>query len=170
MEDMISGSWIEDSHPDLRLESILQYTERISKRQTLRSNCVVFRVRRKFENYSRSVASHGLATVVNANGALAEFWICTGVWALDDDFEDDELTEALERLAQDYGLRKEIGAKAHDIAWNHAYRLVAAVPLFYQGYRRLLRQGCQRSGFHGASAISGAAADSRRRENVVPNA
>ena len=58
--------------------------------------------------------SHGLATVINANGAMADI-DRDGVWKLDDLFENRELTEALEKLALEPALRNKIGAKAQDL-------------------------------------------------------
>ena len=58
--------------------------------------------------------SHGLATVVNANGAMAEI-DRDGVWMLDDRFEERELIDALERMAEDKAFRDRIGRRAREI-------------------------------------------------------
>ena len=58
--------------------------------------------------------SHGLATVINANGAFADI-DRDAVLMLDDCFDDEELTAALERLADDRTLRQAVGAKGQKI-------------------------------------------------------
>lgn len=57
---------------------------------------------------------HGLASVVNANGSMADL-DPTAVWKLPDLFTDGELVEALERLRADSTLRNKFGAAARDI-------------------------------------------------------
>ena len=122
--DMISGSWIED-----RIR-ITGWADPEIYRAYLKAADFAIQLRGLSRGESSRTIfdcmSHGLATVVNANGAMAEF-DRTGVLALDDVFDDDELTEALERLAQDYGLRKEIGARAQDIVrtWHAPSRCAA---------------------------------------------
>jgi glycosyltransferase involved in cell wall biosynthesis len=58
--------------------------------------------------------SHGLATVVNAHGSLAEL-DPEAVWMLPDDFKDAELTEALTALWRDAGQRQALGRKAQAV-------------------------------------------------------
>ena len=58
--------------------------------------------------------SHGLPTVVNANGSMAEI-DRDGVWMLDDRFNECELVDALERMAEDKALRDRIGRRAREI-------------------------------------------------------
>jgi glycosyltransferase involved in cell wall biosynthesis len=54
---------------------------------------------------------HGLATVVNANGAMAEI-AQSCVFMLNESFEDSDLTQVLELLAENPALCHEIGMKA----------------------------------------------------------
>ncbi|WP_333839039.1 glycosyltransferase [Novosphingobium sp.] len=64
----------------------------------------------------------GLATIVNANGSMAELPSDT-VWQLPDDFSDSELIEALTTLRNDERRRRELGARARKrIATNHEPR------------------------------------------------
>jgi glycosyltransferase involved in cell wall biosynthesis len=58
--------------------------------------------------------NHGLATIVNANGSMADL-DDDAVWKLPDNFADVELIEALEKLWQDATLRKRLGARARKI-------------------------------------------------------
>ena len=58
--------------------------------------------------------NHGLATVVNAHGSLAELDPET-VWMLPDDFKDVELAEALTSLWRDAGRRQALGGKAQAV-------------------------------------------------------
>jgi glycosyltransferase involved in cell wall biosynthesis len=58
--------------------------------------------------------SYGVPTVISANEAIPDI-DRDGVWMLDCPFEDDELTEVLETLAQNPALREKIGAKAQDL-------------------------------------------------------
>ena len=80
--------------------------------------------------------SHGLATVVNANGAFADI-DRDAVLMLDDCFEDEELTAALERLADDHTLRQAIGANAQEIVRSFhsparcAARYAEAIEIFH---------------------------------------
>jgi len=55
--------------------------------------------------------NHGLATIVNANGSMANL-DDDAVWKLPDDFADVQLIEALETLWQDAALRNKLGARA----------------------------------------------------------
>ncbi|CAG9175568.1 D-inositol-3-phosphate glycosyltransferase [Cupriavidus laharis] len=69
--------------------------------------------------------NHALPTIVNAHGSMAD--IPTGtVWKLADEFADDELTEAIERLWEDSALRRQLGEKARELVWTeHSPRGVA---------------------------------------------
>ena len=70
--------------------------------------------------------NHGLATIVNANGSMADL-DDDAVWKLPDDFADVELIEALEKLWQDAALRKRLGARARTIILeNHDPGICAA--------------------------------------------
>jgi glycosyltransferase involved in cell wall biosynthesis len=57
--------------------------------------------------------SHGLVTVINSNGALADI-NRDAVWMLDDRFGEGKLIEALECLTEDKALRKRIGSRARE--------------------------------------------------------
>ena len=80
--------------------------------------------------------SHGLATVINANGGFADI-DRDAVLMLDDCFADEELTAALERLADDRTLRQAVGAKGQNIIRNvhspaHcAARYAEAIEIFH---------------------------------------
>lgn len=68
----------------------------------------------------------GLPTVVNANGSMAELPSDT-VLMIPDDFSDEELLEALERLVQSAELRTEVGHRARQqIKAHHIPRKVAS--------------------------------------------
>lgn len=58
--------------------------------------------------------NYGLATVVNANGSMADL-ADEAVWKLSDEFSDEQLIEALETLWQDATRRRRLGATARDI-------------------------------------------------------
>jgi glycosyltransferase involved in cell wall biosynthesis len=58
--------------------------------------------------------NYGLATIVNANGSMADL-PDTGVWKLPDEFTDQQLVEALEALWQDHARRIELGITAREI-------------------------------------------------------
>ena len=62
--------------------------------------------------------NHGLATIVNAHGSLADL-DPQGVWLLPDEFSDADLVEALTALACDVRRRRELGNKAKDIIHTH---------------------------------------------------
>lgn len=67
----------------------------------------------------------GLATIVNANGSLAEL-ANEGVWKLPDDFENAQLIKALETLWQDDNQRHTLGIQARKIVHTlHAPRTCA---------------------------------------------
>ncbi len=58
--------------------------------------------------------NYGLPTIVNANGSMADL-PDAGVWKLPDEFEDEQLVEALETLWLDGEERKRIGQRAQEI-------------------------------------------------------
>ncbi|MGQ9746110.1 MAG: glycosyltransferase family 4 protein, partial [Dissulfurimicrobium sp.] len=58
--------------------------------------------------------NHGIATIVNAHGSLAEI-PQDAVWMLADEFTDEELIEALETLYKDIDKRKKLGKKAQEV-------------------------------------------------------
>lgn len=84
--------------------------------------------------------SHGLATIVNANGTMADLANDT-VLKMPDHFRDTTLTHALELLWQSPEIRQKIGNKARNcIAENHAPKKCAAmyrdsIEEFYDKYR-----------------------------------
>lgn len=55
--------------------------------------------------------NYGLATIINANGSMADINDAS-VWKIPDDFTDQQLLEALHKLWEDEDLRKRIGNKA----------------------------------------------------------
>lgn len=81
--------------------------------------------------------SHGIPTIVNANGSMAEL-DATAVVMLDDDFSESDLVKALEALLKHPATRSEIGERAQEvIRTRHApdacaelYR--AAIEKFYR--------------------------------------
>lgn len=58
--------------------------------------------------------NHGLATIVNANGSMADL-DDDAVWKLPDEFDDQALIDALETLWRDRDRRNRIGAKARAV-------------------------------------------------------
>lgn len=58
--------------------------------------------------------NYGLATIVNANGSMADLED-EAVWKLPDEFSDEQLTEALETLWKDPTWRRRMGEAARDI-------------------------------------------------------
>lgn len=56
--------------------------------------------------------NYGLATIVNANGSMADL-DDSSVWKLDDDFTEEELTEALTELYNNKDKRKKLQTSAH---------------------------------------------------------
>jgi glycosyltransferase involved in cell wall biosynthesis len=57
--------------------------------------------------------NYGLATIVNSNGSMADLPE-DGVWKMPDEFQDQDLVEALEKLWMQPGLRKQLGGKARE--------------------------------------------------------
>ncbi|MBU9262811.1 glycosyltransferase [Burkholderia multivorans] len=84
--------------------------------------------------------NYGLPLITNANGALAEL-DRDAVWMLDDDFDDAELTQALEALWRDEGTRSELGTRARRIIAEHhapptcARQYADAIERFYSTSR-----------------------------------
>ena len=58
--------------------------------------------------------NYGLATIVNANGSMADL-VDEAVWKLPDEFTDEQLIEALETLWQDETRRHEMGEYARNL-------------------------------------------------------
>ena len=58
--------------------------------------------------------NYGLPTIVNANGSMADL-STDAVWMLPDDFDDAELTKALETLWKDEEKRNALGARAREV-------------------------------------------------------
>ncbi|HZX78323.1 glycosyltransferase [Lysobacter sp.] len=84
--------------------------------------------------------NYGLATVVNANGAMADL-PPHGVLVLNDEFDNVELVSALEQLWRDEAFRKQLGRNAANIvAEKHAPRVCAEqycqrIEAFYEAQR-----------------------------------
>jgi glycosyltransferase involved in cell wall biosynthesis len=69
--------------------------------------------------------NHGLPTIVNANGSMADL-PADAVWMLPDEFEDAQLIEALETLWQNSTRREALGTRAREvILTRHAPRACA---------------------------------------------
>lgn len=69
--------------------------------------------------------NHGLATIVNANGSMADI-SDESVWKLPDEFADSQLAHALQSLWQDEEARRRLGSQARDIIrTQHAPRACA---------------------------------------------
>ncbi|WP_434110959.1 glycosyltransferase [Paraburkholderia caffeinilytica] len=67
----------------------------------------------------------GMPTIVNANGSMVDL-PDEAVWKLPDEFEDEQLVEALETLWKDASLRKRLGESAsHIVRTYHAPRTCA---------------------------------------------
>jgi glycosyltransferase involved in cell wall biosynthesis len=62
--------------------------------------------------------NHGLATITNAHGSMAEL-PRNVVWMLNDDFQDQELVQALEALWRDTGRRTALGAAGRSLLREH---------------------------------------------------
>jgi glycosyltransferase involved in cell wall biosynthesis len=58
--------------------------------------------------------NYGLATIANANGSMADL-DSKGVWLLPDEFDDQQLTDALQVLWTDHDRRRRLGSKAKNI-------------------------------------------------------
>ena len=84
--------------------------------------------------------NHGLATIVNANGSMADLPE-DGVWKLRDDFSDEELAEALTALYRGDDRRRAMGKRAQEIIRKHhepdacAARYAEAIETIYHNAR-----------------------------------
>ena len=58
--------------------------------------------------------NYGIPTIVNANGSMADL-AENGVWKLPDEFDDNELVNALETLLRDPACRQQLSMKAREI-------------------------------------------------------
>ncbi len=66
--------------------------------------------------------NYGVPTIVNAHGSLADV-PDEGVWKLPDEFDDEQLVEAMEHLWEEEGERRKLGQKAQEvIRRNHSPR------------------------------------------------
>jgi len=64
--------------------------------------------------------SYGLPTIVNANGTMADLPTNT-VWLLTDEFKEEQLVEAMEKLWRDGKFRQELGERGREaVTQNHA--------------------------------------------------
>jgi glycosyltransferase involved in cell wall biosynthesis len=81
--------------------------------------------------------NHGLATIINANGSMADIQD-EAVWKLSDEFTDEQLVEALETLRHDQTRRHEIGKNARTIIFREhnpracAEQYCSTIERFYQ--------------------------------------
>ncbi|HCE91166.1 MAG TPA: glycosyl transferase family 1 [Acidovorax sp.] len=87
--------------------------------------------------------NHGLATIVNANGSMADL-ADDAVWKLHDEFDDQALIHALETLWRDQRKRSQIGENARSIIRNnHDPRRCAelykiSIEDFYKNNRKIV--------------------------------
>jgi len=81
--------------------------------------------------------NYSLATIVNANGAMADI-DREAVWMLEDEFAEKDLIEALERLRGDENIRKQLGTRARDLVRTQhspgacARKYAEAIEEFYE--------------------------------------
>lgn len=81
--------------------------------------------------------NYGLATIINANGSMADLPE-DGVWKLSDDFSDTQLVEALEALWRDTTRREQLGKRAREIIFTRhepracAERYKQIIETFYE--------------------------------------
>jgi glycosyltransferase involved in cell wall biosynthesis len=78
--------------------------------------------------------NYGVATIVNANGSMADLNPDT-VWKLPDEFTDKQLTDALEMLWQDQTRRSRMGRAARDIIL-HEHNPRASADLYGEAIER----------------------------------
>lgn len=89
--------------------------------------------------------NHGLATVVNANGSMADLQD-EGVWKLPDEFTDEQLADALQSLWQDATARRKLGGRAREIIrTQHAPR--ACADRYFEAIEQFQRKSA--SSIHG---------------------
>lgn len=82
--------------------------------------------------------NHGLPTIVNANGSMADL-PAEGVWKLPDNFDNAQLTAAIDNLWRDPFRRQQLGSAArHIIREHHQPRTCAAMyaQAIEEAYRR----------------------------------
>lgn len=106
--------------------------------------------------------NHGLATIVNANGSMADI-SSEGVWKLPDDFTDAQLAYALQSLWQDSNARLRLGKQARSIVRvQHAPRTCA--DQYFRAIERFQKNAV--ASIHelprALARLSGAASDPRR--------
>lgn len=89
--------------------------------------------------------NHGMATVVNANGSMADL-DAQGVWLLPDEFDDTALVIALESLWCDSQRRSELGASAKRLVADYHNSIACAAQYFEAIEHRYHRA---ESGFQG---------------------
>lgn len=103
--------------------------------------------------------NYGLATIVNANGSMADL-DADAVWKLPDEFDDHALIQALETLWRDHEKRSRIGAKAKSvIVKNHdsarcAEQYKTAIEGFYTKNRQSPIQVCRAIGAISTDQVS----------------
>lgn len=89
--------------------------------------------------------NYGLATIVNANGSMADL-APDSVWKMPDEFSDSELTVALETLWHDQVLRRSMGIKARRVILQQhdpnrcAAEYKAAIDRFYDPRNQILQR------------------------------
>lgn len=99
--------------------------------------------------------NYGLATIVNANGSMAEL-PDEAVWMLPDEFSDEQLAEALETLWKDKSLRQKMGDNGRSIILQHHSPILCA-----ESYKHAIEE------FYGASFYSAGALVSAIAPNVL---
>lgn len=81
--------------------------------------------------------NHGLATIVNANGSMADL-PTDAVWMLPDEFSDEQMIDALTTLWCDVDRRTALGTRAHEVIKKHhqprwcAEQYAQAIESYYQ--------------------------------------
>ena len=138
------GAFLEEKIRDSQAENPIEITgwvmiEKFHHWLAAADMAVQLRTKSRGES-SRSVLgcmSYGVATIVNANGAMAEL-DQDSVWVLPDEFEDNQLVEALCSLWRSKERRDDLGQKArrviaqhHDLGYCTA-RYIHSIERFYQ--------------------------------------
>lgn len=114
-----SGEYGEQMHQQIRAGQgrirITGWVDKATFRQYLASADIAVQLRTLSRGETSGTVldcmNYGVATIVNANGSMAELPQDT-VWRLDDAFDTSDLVQALERLRRDVELRTELGALA----------------------------------------------------------